>query len=30
MTDLLQKTTLDALLSAPRKNRRVVYQIGGK
>ena len=30
MTTLLEKTTLEALVSAPRKNRRVVYQIGGK
>ena len=29
MTDLLGTTTLEALLSAPRRNRRVVYQIGG-
>jgi len=30
MTELLGRTTLEALLSAPRKNRRVVYQIGGQ
>jgi Rrf2 family protein len=29
MTALLQETTLDALLSAPRRNRRAVYKIGG-
>lgn len=29
MTDLLGATTLEALLAAPRRNRRVVYQIGG-
>ena len=29
MTDLLGETTIEALLSAPRLNRRVVYQIGG-
>ena len=28
MTGLLRETTLEALLSAPRKNRRVVYNIG--
>jgi Rrf2 family protein len=27
MTGLLRETTLEALLSAPRKNRRVVYNI---
>jgi Rrf2 family protein len=27
MTGLLEKTTLEALVSAPRKNRRVVYNI---
>ena len=30
MTDLLGATDLDALLSAPRKRRRVVYQIDGR
>ena len=29
MTAVLQETSLDALLSAPRKNRRAVYTIGG-
>jgi Rrf2 family protein len=28
MTDLLRKTTLEAMLSAPRRNRRAVYNIG--
>jgi Rrf2 family protein len=28
MTELLRETTLEALLSAPRKNRQVVYNIG--
>ena len=28
ITEVLRKTTLEALLSAPRKNRRVVYNIG--
>jgi Rrf2 family protein len=28
MSSLLRETTLEALLSAPRKNRRVVYTIG--
>jgi Rrf2 family protein len=28
MTGLLRETTLEALLSAPRKNRHVVYNIG--
>lgn len=28
MTALLRETTLEALLSAPRKNRRAVYNIG--
>ena len=27
MTDLLGKTNLEALLSAPRRNRRVIYQV---
>jgi Rrf2 family transcriptional regulator, iron-sulfur cluster assembly transcription factor len=29
MTGLLRETTLEALLSAPRRNRRVVYRISG-
>jgi Rrf2 family protein len=29
MTALLRETTLDALLSAPRKNRRAIFTIGG-
>ena len=29
MTVLLRETTLEALLSSPRKNRRAVYNIGG-
>lgn len=29
MTDLLRQTTLEALLSTPRKNRRAVYNITG-
>jgi hypothetical protein len=28
MTVLLRETTLEALLSAPRKNKRAVYNIG--
>ncbi len=28
MTTILRETTLEALLSAPRRNRRVVYNIG--
>ena len=30
MTSLLRDTTLEALLSAPRKNRRAIYSIGGR
>ena len=29
MTDLLGSTKLEALLSAPRRNRRVIYQVAG-
>ena len=28
MTDVLRQTTLEALLAAPRRNRRVIYTIG--